>query len=116
MSGVALAVVKAPRPVWYEINKGFTELLTDLKVVAITLEGSSAPDRFANLEHVVFFKLAKDPPEEAKPNLPPGAKAGDRVGMINLGVLWWNAEGKIVKELVYGRLTWKNFSLDPFDG
>lgn len=62
------------------------------------------------------FNLAQDPPEEAKPNLPPGTKKGDAVGMINLGVLWWNEEGKIIKELVYGRLTWDKFSLEPFDG
>ena len=107
--------MRAPREVWFNINKGFTELLTDLHVIAITLEGSSNPGHFANLEHVVWFKLAIDPPPEAVPNLPPGAKKGDTVGMINLGVLWWDAEGKIKKELVYGRLTWDKFDLAPFD-
>jgi hypothetical protein len=50
-----------------------------------------------------------------RPNLPPGIKKGDRAGMINISVLWWDSEGKITRELEYGRLTWKNFDVTAFD-
>ncbi len=112
----ALGIVKANSDVWYNINKQFVGLMTDLSVTALALDGSSEPGAFANLEHVVSFKLVVDPPPEAASNLPPGAKAGDTVRMINLGVLWWNKQGKICRELVYGRLTWDNFDIREFDG
>jgi hypothetical protein len=64
---------------------------------------------------VVWFTLKTDPPEEAKPNLPPGIKKGDKSGMINVAVIWWNEEGKICKELEYGRLIWDNFDISVFD-
>ena len=57
------------------------------------------PGAFAILEHVVWFKLRADPAEAAKPNLPPGIKKGDKAGMINITVLWWNETGKITHEL-----------------
>jgi hypothetical protein len=67
------------------------------------------------MEHVVWFKLKADPPEAAKPNLPPGIKKGDKAGMINIAVLWWNEAGKITRELEYGRLTWEGFDITAFD-
>lgn len=88
--------------------------MKDLKVQAISIDGSAEPGKFSIMEHVVWFTLAVDPPEEAKPNLPPGIKKGDRAGMINISVLWWNAEGKVTRELEYGRLTWNNFDIDAF--
>lgn len=100
---------------WFEQNKGFTNLLTELQVQAISLHGSSSPGAFAILEHVVWFRLKADPPEAAKPNLPPGIKKGDKAGMINIAVLWWNEAGKITHELEYGRLTWEGFDITAFD-
>jgi hypothetical protein len=112
----ALGVVNVNRETWYNINKNFVGLIDDLAVVALTLYGSSAPGSFAILEHVVSFKLKYDPPPEAADNLPRGAKAGDKVGMVNLSVLWWNEAGKITREFEYGRLTWKDFDIGVFDG
>ncbi|KAH8667518.1 hypothetical protein BGZ60DRAFT_505765 [Tricladium varicosporioides] len=115
MTDIPLGVVRSPKMAWYEQNKGFTNLLTDLQVQAISLYGSCSPGDFAIMEHVVWFTLKNDPPEAAKPNLPPGAMKGDRVGMINVAVLWWNEEGKITHELEYGRLTWADFDITAFD-
>ncbi|KAG9232099.1 hypothetical protein BJ875DRAFT_544825 [Amylocarpus encephaloides] len=115
MTDIPLGVVRSPKAAWFEQNKGFTNLLTDLQVQAISLYGSSAPGDFAVMEHVVWFRLKTDPPEGAKPNLPPGIKKGDKAGMINVAVIWWNAEGKITRELEYGRLTWDNFDITAFD-
>lgn len=112
---LALGVVRSPKEVWYKQNMGFTNLLTDLRVQAISLHGSSAPGQFAIMEHVVWFTLKADPPEAAKPNLPPGAKKGDKAGMINIAVLWWDRAGKITHELEYGRLTWEGFDITAFD-
>ena len=89
--------------------------MEDLKVIALTIDGSSRPGKFSILEHVVFFKLIKDVPPPALDNLPVGAKPGDVVGMINISVLYWDHQGKITKELEYGRLTWKNFDVGEFD-
>ncbi|MCJ1260806.1 hypothetical protein MMC22_000669 [Lobaria immixta] len=115
MTDIPLAVLRSSKHSWYDQNKGFTNLLTDLQVQAISLHGTSFPGAFAILEHVVWFRLKADPPEAAKPNLPPGIKKGDKAGMINIAVLWWNPEGKITKELEYGRLTWDNFDITHFD-
>lgn len=108
-------MVRLPRDDWYNVNKGFTELLTDLKVIAISLYGSSEPGEFAIMEHAVSFKLAHDPPPQAVDNLPPGAKKGDPVGMINISVLWWDANGNVTREFEYGRLTWKDFDVRQWD-
>ena len=107
-------LVRVPRANWYEINKGITHAVKDWKITAITLAGSSEPGSIANLEHENSFTLAVAPPENLKPHFPPGAKAGDRVTLINLGALWFDKEGKISRELVYGRLAWPGFSLEPF--
>lgn len=107
-------LVRVPRAGWYEINKGITHAVKNWKITAITLSGSSEPGSFAILEHENSFNLAVDPPANLKPHFPPGAKAGDRVNLVNLGVLWFDKEGKISKELVYGRLAWPEFSLDSF--
>ena len=115
MSSLVFGLVRVPRDVWYEINKGVTQAVKDWKITAITLSGSSEPGSFAILEHVNSFKLAVDPSEELQPHLPPGAKAGDHVDLINLGVVWFDAEGKISRELVYGRVAYPNFSLKPYD-
>ena len=47
--------------------------------------------------------------------MPPNTKAGDKLGMINVSVLWWGETGLIEKELEYGRITWKDFDLSKFD-
>lgn len=66
------------------------------------------------MENFLEFTLTMDPPPEPAKNLPPGAKAGDRVGMIMLSVVWWTLDGKIANELEYGRLTWDGFNVDEF--
>ncbi|KFY12460.1 hypothetical protein V492_03865 [Pseudogymnoascus sp. VKM F-4246] len=81
----------------------------------ISLHGSSAPDSFAILENVVRFTLKVDPPEEAKAGLPPGIKKGDSTGMVMLPAVWWNKEGKVTRELEYGRLMWPNFDSNVFN-
>lgn len=88
--------------------------MTNVKVQAISIDGSSEPGSFAIMENVVWFTLAVDPPEEAKKNLPPGIKKGDTSGMIMLSTIWWNKEGKVFRELEYGRLIWDNFDIDKF--
>jgi predicted cupin superfamily sugar epimerase len=67
------------------------------------------------MECVVSFKLTADPPPGPADNLPPGAKAGDTVQQINIDTIWWDAHGKVTRELVYGRLVWPGFSIDEFD-
>lgn len=111
----ALGVVNADRETWFGINKQFVSLMDELSVIAISLHGSSAPGAFSILEHAVKFRLTTNPPPGAEHNLPQGAKLGDTVGMINICVLWWTAEGKIARELEYGRLTWKDFDVGEFD-
>lgn len=89
--------------------------MTNISVEAITLNGSSEPGSFAVLENVVRFTLKIDPPEAAKPNLPPGIKKGESSGMIMLSTIWWNSEGKIARELEYGRLLWDGFDINAFN-
>lgn len=111
----ALALVRCPKPAWYQANKAFASLTTGTRVEAISLHGSSAPGQFAAMENVIWFKLTADPPEEMRSSLPPGIKAGDTAGMIMCSLIWWNAEGKVCKELEYGRLTWEGFDITAFD-
>lgn len=89
--------------------------MEDLRVIGLTLYGSSEPGSFSILEHVVWFKLISDPPPPSIPHLPVGAKPGDTVGMINLSVLFWDEDGLISREFEYGRLTWKDFNVTQFD-
>lgn len=89
--------------------------MTDISVEAISLHGSSEPGSCAVLESVTRFTLKIDPPEAAKPNLPPGIKAGDSSGMIMLSAIWWNSDGKVVRELEYGRLLWEGFDINAFN-
>ena len=35
--------------------------------------------------------------------------------VIMLSLLWWTPEGKIKREMEYGRLTWQTFTLAEFD-
>ena len=90
-------------------------MLQGLKVTAISVGGSSLPGQFSILEHWVEFTLKQDPPPESAKHLPQGAKAGDKLGMINIAVLWWDWTGKITREFEYGRLTWDGFDLAEFD-
>ncbi|KFY33234.1 hypothetical protein V494_07795 [Pseudogymnoascus sp. VKM F-4513 (FW-928)] len=115
MSDISLAIVRSPKETWYQQNKGFSSLMTNVSVEAISLHGSSAPDSFAILENVVRFTLKVDPPEEAKAGLPPGIKKGDSTGMVMLSAVWWNKEGKVTRELEYGRLMWPNFYSNVFN-
>lgn len=88
--------------------------MTDVHIQAISIDGSSEPGSFAAMENVIWFTLAVDPPESAKVNLPPGIKKGDTSGMIMMSTIWWNEEGKIVRDLEYGKLIWDNFDIDAF--
>ncbi|KAJ5940390.1 hypothetical protein N7516_000558 [Penicillium verrucosum] len=115
MSDIPLGIVRSPKKIWFEQNKGFGGLMTNISVEAISLHGSSEPGSFAVMENVVWFTLKIDPPEEAKPNLPPGIKKGDSSGMIMLSTIWWNSEGKVARELEYGRLLWENFDINQFN-
>lgn len=96
------------------MNSGFSSLMTDILVEAISLYGSSEPGSFALMECVIRFTLAVDPPPEAAKNLPPGIKKGDRSGMIMLSAIWWNQEGLVCRDLEYGRLIWDQFDIDAF--
>lgn len=89
--------------------------MTDVKVTALHIDGSSYPGKFAILENVVSFTLAVDPPEEAKANLPPGIKKGDSAAMIMSSQIWWDNEGKVERDLEYGRLTWPEFDIAQFE-
>lgn len=88
--------------------------MTDVKVVAVTLSGSSEPGSFAVMENAIYFTLKVDPPEAAKANLPPGIKKGDSTGMMMCSTIWWNEEGKVLRELEYGRLLWEGFDINAF--
>lgn len=112
---IALGVARAPKKAWLQQNSGFSGLLSDLSVEAISLYGSSDPGSFSVMEHAVWFKLKSDPPEAAKPNLPPGIKKGDTSGMINISLMWWNEEGKVTRELEYGRIMWDGFDVNAFN-
>ncbi|RDL39996.1 Uncharacterized protein BP5553_04336 [Venustampulla echinocandica] len=114
ITDIPLAIVRSPKAAWYQQNKGFSSLMTDVRVQAISIAGSSAPDSFAAMENVIWFTLAVDPPEAAKPGLPPGIKKGDTSGMIMMSVIWWNEEGKIYRELEYGRLLYPDFDIDAY--
>ncbi|KAJ5094694.1 hypothetical protein N7456_010555 [Penicillium angulare] len=114
MTDIPLGVARCPKKAWLLQNSGFSGLLTNLSVEAISLYGSSEPGSFSVMEHVVWFTLKDDPPEAAKPNLPPGAKKGDSSGMINISLMWWNSEGKITRELEYGRILWDGFDVGAF--
>lgn len=89
--------------------------MTGISVEAISLHGSCEPGSFAVMENVVRFTLKVDPPEAAKPNLPPGIKKGDSSGMIMCSTIWWNSDGKIARELEYGKLLWEGFDINDFN-
>ncbi|KFZ12972.1 hypothetical protein V502_06832 [Pseudogymnoascus sp. VKM F-4520 (FW-2644)] len=114
ITDIPLAIVRADRQTWLKANSGFSSLMTDVKVVAISIDGSSDPCKFGILENVVWFTLAVDPPEEAKPGLPPGIKKGDTAGMIMTSLIWWNEAGKVKRDLEYGKLTWPGFDINAF--
>ncbi|KFY92902.1 hypothetical protein V498_04676 [Pseudogymnoascus sp. VKM F-4517 (FW-2822)] len=114
ITDIPLAIVRADRDSWYQANKGFSSLMTDVKVQAISIDGSSKPGKFGIMENVVWFTLAVDPPESAKPGLPPGIKKGDTAGMIMTSLIWWNKDGKVMRDLEYGKLTWPDFDIDAF--
>ncbi|KAK2756542.1 hypothetical protein FQN54_005435 [Arachnomyces sp. PD_36] len=114
ITDIPLGIVRADREQWYEANKGFSSLMKDVRVDALTLHGSALPGSFAALENVVWFTLAVDPPEEVKPNLPPGIKKGDTSGMIMTSLLWWDEEGLVARDLEYGRLIWDGFEIEAF--
>ncbi|KFY31460.1 hypothetical protein V493_01086 [Pseudogymnoascus sp. VKM F-4281 (FW-2241)] len=114
MSDISIGIVRSPKENWYQQNKGFSGLMTNISVEAISLHGSCAPDSFAIMENVIRFTLKIDPPEEVKANLPHGIKKGDSTGMVMLSAVWWNEHGKVTRELEYGRLMWPNFDIDAF--
>ncbi|KAL5345656.1 hypothetical protein ACLOAV_009410 [Pseudogymnoascus australis] len=66
------------------------------------------------MENVVWFTLAVEPPESAKPSHAPGIKNGDTAGIIMMSVIWWNEEGKVKRDLEYGKLLWPGLDIDDF--
>ncbi|OBT63428.1 hypothetical protein VE03_07156 [Pseudogymnoascus sp. 23342-1-I1] len=114
ITDIPLAIVRANRDEWFAANKGFSSLMTNVKVQAISIDGSSDPCKFGILENVVSFTLAVDPPESAKPGLPPGIKKGESAAMIMTSLIWWNEEGKVKRDLEYGKLTWPGFDITAF--
>ncbi|KAG9244818.1 hypothetical protein BJ878DRAFT_479793 [Calycina marina] len=110
ITDIPLAAVGVPRGAWKDLNKGFGSFVTDRYVEAISLYGNAD---FAILENVGWFRLVKEFPENVKPNFP-GVKVGDKVGMINASCIWWNKEGKVYRELEYGRVTWPDFDINHF--
>ncbi|KFY25962.1 hypothetical protein V491_01528 [Pseudogymnoascus sp. VKM F-3775] len=115
MSDISIGIVRSPKETWHQQNKGFSGLMTDISVEAISLHGSSEPGSFAIMENVIRFTLKADPPEEVKANLPPGIKKGDSTGMMMLSAIWWDGNKKVVRELEYGRLLWPNFDINAFN-
>ncbi|CAG7942972.1 unnamed protein product [Penicillium nalgiovense] len=115
MSDIPLGIVRSSKEAWFHQNSAFSNLMTNISVEAISLHGSSEPGSFAVMENVVRFTLKIDPPEEAKANLPPGIKKGDSSGMIMLSTIWWNSDGKIARELEYGKLLWEGFDTNAFN-
>ncbi|CEJ91370.1 hypothetical protein VHEMI07088 [[Torrubiella] hemipterigena] len=114
ISDISLEIVRASKQTWNQVNSGFSSLMTNILVEAISLYGSSEPGSFALMECVIRFTLAVDPPPEAAKNLPPGIKKGDRSGMIMLSAIWWNQEGLVYRDLEYGRLIWDQFDINAF--
>lgn len=114
-SFTAIGIVRSPKETWHQQNKGFSGLMTDISVEAISLHGSSEPGSFAIMENVIRFTLKVDPPEEVKANLPPGIKKGDSTGMMMLSAIWWDGNKKVIRELEYGRLLWPNFDINAFN-
>ncbi|KAJ5809311.1 uncharacterized protein N7503_001529 [Penicillium pulvis] len=80
MSDIPLGIVRSPKETWFQQNKGFGGLMKDISVEAISLHGSSEPGSCAVLESVTRFTLKIDPPEAAKPNLPPWNQGGRILG------------------------------------
>ncbi|KFY19075.1 hypothetical protein V491_04604 [Pseudogymnoascus sp. VKM F-3775] len=115
ITDIPLAIVRADRDTWYEANRGFSSLMSDVKVTALHIDGSSKPHGFGILENVVSFTLAVDPPESAKPGLPPGIKKGDSAAMVMTSLIWWNEEGLVIRDLEYGKLTWPDFDIAQFE-
>ncbi|KAJ5652423.1 hypothetical protein N7507_009849 [Penicillium longicatenatum] len=112
MTDIPLGIVRSPKDAWYQQNKGFGGLMTNISVKAISLHGDTS---FAVLESVNYFTLKIDPPEAAKPNLPPGIKKGESSGMIMLSAIWWDSDGKVSRELEYGKLLWDGFDINAFN-
>ncbi|MDI1491221.1 MAG: hypothetical protein OHK93_002428 [Ramalina farinacea] len=115
MTDIPIGQLRLPRDDWYQVNKMFTSLLDDLRVIAISIDGDAEPGSSTVLEHLVLFTLKGDVSPEQEEHMPPNTKAGDKLGMINVSILWWGATGLIEKELEYGRITWKDFDLGKFD-
>ncbi|KAH8667918.1 hypothetical protein BGZ60DRAFT_515384 [Tricladium varicosporioides] len=115
ITDIPLTIVKVNRDTWFDINKNFKSITTDTKVIAISLYGSSEPGHFSIMENLITFKLLADPPPQSATSLPPGAKAGDTVGMIMLSCLWWDEEGRVTRDLEYGRLTWENLDVKAWE-
>ena len=100
---------------WYHSNAHLTGLIGNLRVVGLNLWGSSEPGEHSIFEHVTLMELKIDPPPVMEWAFPKGAKAGDTVGIVNLCVLWWDAEGFIEREFEFGGLLWPGFNLDQWE-
>ena len=87
-----------------------------MQCVCLSLDGSSEPGCFSVMENVSSYKLKIDAPPGSEDTLPIGAKAGDTVTMVVASTLWWGEGGVVTKELHYGRLAWRGFSIDQMAG
>lgn len=113
-SAIALGIVRLDRDMWSEANRGLSSLVKDVKVTALNIAGSPNPNQLGVLENVMSFTLKIDPPEEVKPHFPPGIRKGDTASMIRTSIISWDDEGKVTRDLEYGRLTWPDFDIDEF--
>ena len=107
--------VLTDRDAWYEVNKNFSKVGSDMETIALFLSGSSAPGMCSVMENANRFKLVSDAPPGSEDKLPSGAKAGDMVQMIISSTIWWGEGGKVTDEMEYGRLVWKGFTLEDWD-
>lgn len=86
-----------------------------METIALSLAGSSDPGGISIMENINRYKLKFDAPPGSEDKLPVGAKKGDLVQMVISSIIWWGPGGKVLKELEYGRLAWKGFTLDEYD-
>ncbi|KAG8529676.1 uncharacterized protein KY384_005157 [Bacidia gigantensis] len=115
MTDIPLCAVRLDRDAWYALNKAFSKVGASEVVTALSLAGSSDPGHISVMEVITTFELAIDAPPGSEEKLPVGAKKGDTVTMVVNTTIFWGEGGKILKELEYGRLAWKDFDIGEWD-
>lgn len=80
---------------------------TDIHMGCLSLQGTSEEDGFAALEWMMSFQLNVEIPA-----LAPGVKAGERVTMVGVSLLWWGPDGKIKRQAEHGRPMWNPFDVE----